>query len=309
MAGHYVRLLQAAVSQPAQRVEALPLLAEAERRRLLVEWNATEAPPPPAHGVHALFEAWAERTPDAVAVRLGETRLTYGELNRRANQLAHVLRAGGVGPDVLVGLCVRRSLELAVGVLAILKAGGAYVPLDPAYPAERLAMMLRASRARLLLTQSALPEVLPASEVRRLCLDKDAPSFAGASHENLSPLAGPESLAYVIYTSGSTGVPKGVAMPHGPLLNLVQWQRESSRLPRARTLQFSALSFDVSFQELFSTWAAGGELVLISEEQRLDAHALLELMEREEVERLFLPFVALQNLAEVADREGLAPGG
>ena len=204
-------------------------------------------------------------------MRLGETRLTYGELNRRANQLAHVLRACGVGPDVRVGLCVGRSLELAVGVLGILKAGGAYVPLDPAYPQERLAMMLRASGARLVLTQSTLPEVLPASEVRRLCLDTDAASFASASQADLSPLAGPESLAYVIYTSGSTGVPKGVAMPHGPLLNLVHWQLEASRLPGGRTLQFSALSFDVSFQELFSTWAAGGELVLISEEQRLDA--------------------------------------
>ncbi|MBZ4420207.1 non-ribosomal peptide synthetase [Myxococcus sp. RHSTA-1-4] len=307
MAGHYTRLLQAAVSQPNQRVEALPLLGEAERRRLLVEWNATEAPRPAEPGVQMLFEAWALRTPDAVAVRMGDARLSYGELNRRANQLAHVLRGRGVGPDVPVGLCVPRSLELAVGVLGILKAGGAYVPLDPAYPPERLGMMLRASRAPLLLTLSTLPAVLPEGEVHRLCLDTGGSIFAGASDANLPPLAGPESLAYVIYTSGSTGTPKGVAMPHGPLLNLVHWQLESSVLPRGRTLQFSALSFDVCFQELFSTWAAGGELVLVSEEQRRDAHALLDLMDQQEVERLFLPFVALQNLAEVADREERVP--
>ncbi|MCY1022339.1 non-ribosomal peptide synthetase [Pyxidicoccus sp. MSG2] len=305
MAGHYVRLLQGAASRPGQRVDSLPLLGEAERRRLLVEWNATEAPRPTEPNVHALFEVWAERTPDAIAVRMGDARLTYGELNRKANRLAHLLRGAGVGPEVLVGLCVGRSLDLAVGVLGILKAGGAYVPLDPAYPPERLAMMLRASRAPLLLTQSTLPAVLPPDEVRRLCLDTE--TFAGASEVDLPALAGPESLAYVIYTSGSTGVPKGVAMPHGPLLNLLHWQTGAFVVPRGRTLQFSALSFDVSFQELLSTWAVGGELVLISEAQRLDARALLELMDRQEVERLFLPFVALQNLAEVADREECVP--
>ncbi|WP_426730644.1 amino acid adenylation domain-containing protein [Myxococcus faecalis] len=308
MAGHYLRLLQSALAQPAQDVETLPLLAESERHRLLVEWNATEAPPPSVCQVSALFEEQAECTPDAVAVRFGEHVLTYGELNQRANRLARLLRREGVGPDVPVGLCVRRSLDLAVGVLAILKAGGAYVPLDPSYPRERLAWMLRFSRAPWLLTQSSLADLVPDGAARRLLLDTEAARFEAEDPEDLPPLAGPESLAYVIYTSGSTGDPKGVAMPHGPLLNLVQWQLGASRLPQGRTLQFSALSFDVCFQELFSTWAAGGELVLIPEELRLDARALLEHLEQHGVERLFLPFVALQNLAEVADRDGLAPG-
>ncbi|NTX52768.1 amino acid adenylation domain-containing protein [Myxococcus sp. CA039A] len=307
MAGHYTRLLQAALSQPGQDVEALPLLGEAERRRLLVDWNATEAPRSSASCVNALFEAHAARTPDAVAVRFGEHALTYGELNRQANRLARFLRRGGVGADVPVALCVRRSLDLAVGVLGVLKAGGAYVPLDPSYPRERLEWMLRSSGATWLLTQSTLSDVLPDGVARRLDLDTEAARFAEERSADLEPLAGPESLAYVIYTSGSTGTPKGVAMPHGPLLNLVQWQLGASTLPRGRTLQFSPLSFDVSFQELFSTWAAGGELVLITEDLRLDAHALLELMDRCEVERLFLPFVALQNLAEVADREDFVP--
>ena len=307
MAGHYTRLLQAALSQPGQDVESLPLLGEAERRRLLVEWNATEAPRSSAPCVNVLFEAQAARTPEAIAVRFGEQTLTYGELNQRANRLARFLRRGGVGPDVPVALCVRRSLDLAVGVLGVLKAGGAYVPLDPAYPRERLEWMLRSSGASWLLTQSSLSDVLPEGIARGLALDTETARFEEERSADLEPVARPESLAYVIYTSGSTGTPKGVAMPHGPLLNLVQWQLGASLQPKARTLQFSPLSFDVSFQELFSTWAAGGELVLIPEELRLDAHALLELMDRCEVERLFLPFVALQNLAEVADREDFAP--
>ncbi|HYO67722.1 MAG TPA: amino acid adenylation domain-containing protein, partial [Archangium sp.] len=250
--------------------------------------------------------AWADRTPEAVAVSFGEERLTYGELNRKANRLAHHLRSLGVGPDVPVGLCVKRSMELAVGVLGILKAGGAYVPLDPAYPAERLAMMLGASRAPVLLTQKQLADTLPASEAERLYLDEDAAAWAGCAEGNPEKVAGPEALAYVIYTSGSTGVPKGVAMHHRPLLNLIRWQVARSA-EKPRTLQFSALSFDVSFQELFSTWGAGGELVLIPEELRLEARALLEKLDSSGVQRLFLPFVALQNLAEEADREGLAP--
>ncbi|QRK05609.1 amino acid adenylation domain-containing protein [Archangium violaceum] len=305
MAAHYVRLLEGAVAHPEQKLSALPLMSEEERRRVVVEFNDTGALYAPARGVHELFEAWADRRPEAVAVSFGEERLTYGELNRKANRLAHHLRTWGVGPDVPVGLCVKRSLELAVGVLGILKAGGAYVPLDPAYPAERLALMLNASRAPVLLTQRTLSEALPQSEAKRLYLDADESAWAGCSEANPQPLAGPEALAYVIYTSGSTGVPKGVAMHHRPLLNLMRWQVERSGAKK--TLQFSALSFDVSFQELFSTWGAGGELVLIAEEMRLEARALLEKMESSGVERLYLPFVALQNLAEVADREGLAP--
>ncbi len=178
MAAHYARLLEGAVANPERKVSALPLLDEEERRRVLVEFNDTAAQYAPANGVHELFEAWADRTPEAVAVSFGEERLTYGELNRKANRLAHHLRTLGVGPDVPVGLCVRRSLELAVGVLGILKAGGAYVPLDPAYPPERLALMLEASRAPVLLTQRALSDALPASGARRLYLDAEESGFA-----------------------------------------------------------------------------------------------------------------------------------
>ncbi|WPB73702.1 amino acid adenylation domain-containing protein [Archangium violaceum] len=307
MAAHYVRLLEGAVAQPEGKLSALPLMEEAERRRVVVEFNDTKALYAPARGVHELFEEWADKTPQAVAVSFGEERLTYAELNREANRLAHHLRGLGVGPDVPVGLCVRRSLEMAVGVLGILKAGGAYVPLDPAYPAERLALMLESSRAPVVLTQQGLKDALPSGAARRLYLDTDEAQWAGSSEVNPQSLMGPQALAYVIYTSGSTGVPKGVAMHHGPLLNLLHWQVERAVAPKGKTLQFSALSFDVSFQEMFSTWAAGGELVLIPEELRLEARALLETMDSRGVERLFLPFVALQNLAEVAEREGVVP--
>ncbi|WNG56955.1 amino acid adenylation domain-containing protein [Archangium gephyra] len=306
MAAHYTRLMEGAAAEPERKVSALSLMDEAERRRVLVEFNDTRVLYAPANGVHELFEAWADRTPEAVAVSFGEERLTYGELNRKANRLAHHLRGLGVGPDVPVGLCVRRSMDLAVGVLGILKAGGAYVPLDPAYPAERLALMLGASRAPVLLTQKPLGDTLPASEAKRLYLDEEAALWTGCAESNPEQVSGPEALAYVIYTSGSTGVPKGVAMHHRPLLNLIRWQVARSA-EKPRTLQFSALSFDVSFQELFSTWGAGGELVLIPEELRLEARALLEKLDSSGVQRLFLPFVALQNLAEEAEREGLVP--
>ncbi|NPC77991.1 AMP-binding protein, partial [Pyxidicoccus fallax] len=308
MAAHYVRLLEGAVAQPEGKLSALPLMDEAERRRVLVEFNDTRTLYAPAGAVHELFEVWADKTPQAVAVSFAEQRLTYGELNQRANRLAHHLRGLGIGPDVPVGLCVRRSLDLAVGVLGILKAGGAYVPLDPAYPADRLALMLDASRAPVVLTQQSLKDALP-SGAARLYLDTDEAQWARGSEANPQSLTEPQALAYVIYTSGSTGVPKGVAMPHGPLLNMLRWQVERTVAPKGKTLQFSALSFDVSFQELFSTWAAGGELVLIPEELRLEARALLETMDSRGVGRLFLPFVALQNLAEVAEREGVVPRG
>jgi amino acid adenylation domain-containing protein len=306
MAGHYTRLLQGALARPEQKLASLPLLTDVERHQVLREWNDTAVPYPALRTVHALFEASAARTPDAIAASFGDAHLTYAELNRRANQLAHHLRSLGIGPDERVGICVDRSLHLPLAVLATLKAGGAYVPLDPAYPAERLAAMLEVSGARVLLTQRHLQFVLPAHTATTLILD-DSDAFAHAPDVDPVPTAGPESLTYVIFTSGSTGAPKGVAMHHAALVNLIHFQRQSSSVPSGRTLQFSAFSFDVSFQEMLATWAGGGELVLISEDVRRDAHALLELMDARGVERMFLPFVALQNLAEVSEQDGLVP--
>ncbi|HEV3050065.1 MAG TPA: amino acid adenylation domain-containing protein, partial [Longimicrobium sp.] len=289
------------------RLSRLALMQDAERRQVVAEWNATDAEYP-QRCAHELFAAQADRTPDAVALRHAVGCLTYAELEDRANRLARHLRRLGVGPDVRVGLCLERGPELMVGVLGILKAGGAYVPLDPAYPAERLAYMLKDSAARVLLTQASLVERLPADGATVVRLDADAAEIERESGERLRVRVGPENLAYVIYTSGSTGRPKGVAMPHRPLVNLLAWQEGAGHAPAgAVTLQFTSISFDVSFQEIFATWCAGGTLVLTSEEIRADAPRLARLLEAERIERLFLPFVALQNLAEASVELGIAP--
>ncbi|MDZ8258877.1 non-ribosomal peptide synthetase [Nostoc sp. ChiQUE01b] len=377
MAGHFVTLLEGVIANPQQPIYQLPLLTEAEQRKLLVEWNDTQIEYPIDKSIPQLFEAQVERTPDAVAVEFGNQRLTYDELNCRANQLAHYLKSLGVKADVLVGLCVERSLEMVVGLLGILKAGGAYVPLDPNYPQERLAFMLEDAQVSVLLTQQPLVERLPQCEkaggtrgplwglggegagekcglgvshhslqvgeaaqrggspsgatsesrgekpptrngastkgkeevlsspafyqAQLVCLDTDWQLISQSSQENLISGVQVNNLAYVIYTSGSTGKPKGVAMNQLPLCNLILWQLQNTRVSHgAKTLQFAPISFDVSFQEIFTTWFSGGTLQLITEELRRDALGLLGFLEENAVERLFLPFVALQQLAEVA---------
>ncbi|MFP2933270.1 amino acid adenylation domain-containing protein, partial [Pyxidicoccus sp. 3LG] len=225
--------------------------------------------------------------------------LTYAELDSRANQLAHHLIALGVPVGGTVGLCLDKSLDMAVAVLATLKTGAAYLPLDPTYPAERLAFMLEDSGAPVVLTQSHLASVLPPdSRARRVSVDSEADTIARQpTHAPVRDVS-PEATCYLIYTSGSTGRPKGVALPHRALSNLLAWQLRQSVKASATTLQFAALSFDVSFQELFSTWSAGGTLVLPTGGLRQDIPALLAFMDRHAVERLFLPFVALQAMAD-----------
>ncbi|MEO7678804.1 MAG: amino acid adenylation domain-containing protein, partial [Verrucomicrobiota bacterium] len=263
----------------------------------------------------AMVEKKVEEIPDAVAVSFPEmagngraSTLTYLELNRRANQLARYLKKFGVGPDVVVGIYAERSLELIIGALAVIKAGGAYVPLDPNYPKERVHSMLEDTQSPIILTQEKLVSTLPASSAHLFCLDTGWKKIAQESEENLSTPGDHDHLAYLIYTSGSTGKPKGVAMRHGPLVNLLLWQfKHWSARPDARTLQFASLNFDVSFQEIFSTLASGGTLVLVSEELRRDSNQLLKFLETEKVERLFLPFVALKHLAGAAEYEQIFP--
>ncbi|MFZ3013875.1 MAG: condensation domain-containing protein, partial [Nitrospira sp.] len=207
---HYIRLLEAIVAEPTTRVNELSMLSPAERQQLLVEWNATATDAPATQTIQELFEAQVVRTPETVAVVYEDQQLTYSELNGRANQLARYLRTLGVRPDVLVGLCVERSLEMLVGLLGILKAGGAYVPLDPTYPTERLAYMLADSRPQVLLTQAALRVRIPATEIPTLCLDTQWELVATGATANLPHHNFPQHLAYIIYTSGSTGKGKGV---------------------------------------------------------------------------------------------------
>jgi non-ribosomal peptide synthetase component F len=275
-----------------------------------IGWHSTHAEFPDDSCIHELFAAQARCAPDGVAVAFLGRELSYRELDRLANRLAHHLRSLGVGPEVLVGLCAERSLDVAVGVLAILKAGGAYVPLDPAYPAARLDFMLQDAAIHVLLNQRALGERLPPGEYERVFLD-DAPPD-GPEEDPPAPVnpAATDDLAYVIYTSGSTGRPKGVAVTHRPMCNLTWWQVHRSPLGRpARTLQLASLSFDVSVQEMFTTWCAGGILVMVPEDTRRDPGALLECMARESIERIFLPFSALQQLAVAAGQRDDLPCG
>jgi len=308
MARHFQTLLEGIVANPEQRISDIPILTEAERHQILVEWNDTKSDYPKDRCIHEVFEDQVERTPDAVAVIFEKTQMTYRELNVRANQLAHYLRALEVGPDVVVGICVERSLEMVVGLLGILKAGGAYLPLDLAYPQDRLSFMMENSRVPVLLTQEKLMTRFSEHGARVVCLDTEWSVISQENEGNLVSDVTTDNLAYVIYTSGSTGRPKGVAMRHLPLLNLIVWHLQNEAFSnRARTLQFAPVSFDVSFQEIFSTWCSGGTLVLISEKLRRDTAALLHFLRENSIERLFLPFFALQQLCEAADASELFP--
>ena len=244
------------------------------------------------------FAAQVDRRPEALAVTFQDRSLSYAELDARSTRLARRLIEHGVQPDSVVAIAAHRSLEAIVGLLAALKAGAGYLPLDPAYPADRLAFMMDDARPALLLRQQglALRSTLPTIE-----LGIDSSELCEGDATRLPPRHQAQGLAYAIYTSGSTGVPKGVAMVHAALDNLIQWQlADSSAGERSSTLQFAPLSFDVHFQEIFSTWCSGGRLVLVDESMRLEMLRLLELIERENIERIFLPFIALQSLADIA---------
>ena len=269
LAGHLRTLLEGVVADPDQRLSDLPLLTEAECRQLLVEWNDTGVEYPKEQCVHELFEAQVGRAPDAVAVVFGGERLTYQELNRRANQLAHYLRRLGVGPEVMVGICVKRSVEMVVGILGILKAGGAYLPLDPVYPRRRLAFMLEDAEVSVLVTQEGLLSWLPEHQVRVVCLDADGEAIAEESEENPDSGATTENLAYVIYTSGSTGRPKGVQVEHRGLLNLVFWHQDAFKVSGTdRATQVAGQSFDASVWELWPYLAVGASIHIVDDETR-----------------------------------------
>lgn len=287
--GHLQTVLEAMAADPERRLGDIPFVTAAERQQLVVESNATESAHPEVRCVHQLVEAQVERAPDAVAVTFGGERLTYRALNARANQLAHHLRALGVGPEVLVGICAERSLELVVALLGVLKAGGAYVPLDPSYPRERLAFMVEDARPRVILTQERLRGILPDPSTV-LCLDTDWPSIARESQENPSHLVAPLNLAYVIYTSGSTGRPKGVGITHGNVVNHNTAQAKSFGLcARDRVLQFASIGFDAAVEEIFPTWLSGATLVLRPAGPLMTGTELSELIHQHQITVVNLP--------------------
>lgn len=278
MAGHFQTLLEGIVANSQQTVSQLPLLTKPEQEQLLLEWNHSQTEYT-QECVHHLFEKQVELTPDAIAVIFQEQQLTYRELNNRANQLAHYLKASGVAPDVLVGICVERSLEMLVGLLGILKAGGAYVPLDPAYPTERLAYMLSDSQMTVLVTQQNLVSILPEHEARVVCLDRDWSDIAQQEEQNLLSQLTLENLAYVIYTSGSTGKPKGVQIPHGAVSNFLQsMQHKPGLTDQDILLAITTISFDIAVLELYLPLIVGSKVVLASREVSIDGNKLLALL-------------------------------
>ncbi|OEZ95967.1 linear gramicidin synthase subunit B [Duganella sp. HH101] len=256
------QLVAALEAAPDSAVGAIDVLPASERRQLLVEWNDTACDYPSTSTMSALFEEWAASSPDSVALVHEGEQLTYAELNARANRLAHHLRTLGVGPDVLVGLCVERSLEMVVALLGILKAGGAYVPLDPAYPADRLAYMLEDAAPAVLLTRQRLLASLPASEVPVFLLDADAASLDACDATNPSSVASADNLAYVTYTSGSTGKPKGVQINQRNVARLVKSSDYVELNASSRILQLASLTFDASTFEIWGALLNGARLII-----------------------------------------------
>jgi amino acid adenylation domain-containing protein len=296
MLGHFQTLLEGIVAHPERRISELPLLTEAERRRLLIEWNDTARDYPKDKCVHELFEAQAERTPEGLAVVCDQQQLTYGELNRRANRVAHYLRKSGVQTEARVGIYLERSPEMIVALLAILKAGAAYVPLDTDYPEERIAFMLADSQARWLLTQNHFVGRLPKWNGEVVGLDPDGERFSMEPEHNPAAGATAENLAYVIYTSGSTGTPKGVAVPHRAITRLVVNSDYASLTPDDVVAQASNSSFDAATFEIWGALLNGARLAVVRKDAALSPRDLAAEIGRHRISAVFLT-TALFNLA------------
>jgi natural product biosynthesis luciferase-like monooxygenase protein/amino acid adenylation domain-containing protein len=292
--GHFQTLLESVINDPQQNLRQLSLLSPAQRQQLLVDWNNTKTDYPQDQCIHQLFEAQVERTPDAIAVVFENQQLTYTELHGRANQLAHYLQTLGVGPEVLVGIAVERSLEMIVGLLGILKAGGAYVPLDPDYPPERLQFMLEDAQAPFLITQRSLLAILPPSQATLICLDDIQTEVSQYSQDNLQNRLTGYKLANVIYTSGSTGKPKGVMVEHRGLLNLAIAQIQTFAVHNhSRVLQFASFSFDACISEILMTFGSGATLYLAPKDSLLPGQPLIECLQKNGITHVTLPPSAL----------------
>ena len=304
MVGHYRTLLESMVADPEQTAGELQLLTVDEQEQL-VKWNQTQTDYGPHRCLHEMFEAQVERTPEAVALVYEGQQLTYRELNRRANQLGHYLQRQGVGPEVLVGILMERSLELVIGLLGVLKAGGAYVPLDPGYPEERLRTMVTDAGIAVVLTQERVAGALAEPGVPVVCFERDWEQIGAQSEANPESAVVAKNLAYVIHTSGSTGTPKGAMNTHRAIGNRLYWMQQRYLLSEAdRVLQKTPTSFDVSVWEFFWPLLEGARLVLARPGGHQDPEYLLGLIEREQISTLhFVPSMLQQFLAQSGVRE------
>lgn len=290
MTGHFQQLLEGIVADPEQKISRLPLMRAVEERRMLVEWNQTQMDFPKDRCMHEWFESLAAKSPDAVALTLGDWQLTYGELNHRANQLAYFLQKQNFERESLVGICMDRSLEMIVGILGTLKAGGAFIPLDPVYPPERLAYMINDSSISILLTQQALQERFADFNTQVICVDSNWWTMSLENENNLNLKIDPVNLAYIIYTSGSTGKPKGTMLQHLGWCNLAAAQQKAFGIgPGNRILQFSSLSFDASVWEFVMALLSGAALSLTHREILTTGQGLLEVLEKNAITTVTLP--------------------
>nr|WP_267497724.1 non-ribosomal peptide synthase/polyketide synthase [Paenibacillus farraposensis] len=302
IANHFVQVIDAVANAPETKLSEIAIITATEQAQILEQFNATAADYPKDKTIHQMFEEQVERTPEQTAVVLGESRLTYRELNERANRLARTLRKQGVQADQRVGLMAERSLDMMVGIFAILKAGGAYVPIDPDYPEERIRYMLEDSGAKLLLLQGHLQDRISFAG-RTLKLDEAQAYVEDGS--NLAPIAGPRDMAYVIYTSGSTGKPKGVMVEHGSVINRLTWMQRVYPFDAGETiLQKTAITFDVSVWELFGWSSVGASLCLLPVGGEKDPEVILETIDVQRISRIHFVPAMLNVFLEYIERQG-----
>ncbi|MEG4144508.1 amino acid adenylation domain-containing protein [Microcoleus sp. Pol12B5] len=312
LAEQFYALVQSVASNPQTAIGKLEMLSDRARNQLLVEFNSTKADYQLDKCVHQLFEEQAERSPNRIAAVCENEQITYSELNARANQIAHYLQQLGVKPEVIVGLCVDRSLEAIAGILGILKAGGAYLPLDPAMPKERLALMLQNAQTPVLLTQQHLIKSLPETQAYIVCLDTDIPSFSPTNFVSASG----ENLAYIIYTSGSTGTPKGVAIEHRQLLNYLHGIQEKLNLPSgANYATVSTFAADLGKTVIFPALCSGGCLHIISQERATDPQAIAAYFQQHSIDCLKIvpshlkALLSASNASQILPKKRLILGG
>ncbi len=303
MSGHFQVVLTAVTKDPEHAISDIPILTELERHQLLSEWNDT-ATDYPQDCIHQLFEAQVSQDPDAIAVVCGDQQLSYGELNTRANQLAHYLRSLGVQPEEWVGVCIERSVDMVVGVLGILKAGGAYVPLDPEYPQERLTMMMTEAQMRFLVSKQEISQTLVSSagSLQIVCLDADWPVISQESALPLDNTTTSDSLIYAIFTSGSTGKPKGAGVFHKGFVNLVSWYIEEFQLA-GNTLLISSLSFDLTQKNVFAPLCLGSTLYLASP-GAYDPYEIVKQVDRHQISWLNCTPTAFNLILLAAEKQG-----